>query len=81
MNKKTILFIALLASIAFVPLLNGCGLRESPFLDRDEPKGSNDDHAADSDGKLFLDELEREIDELLNLLDQLETVDDRDLDL
>lgn len=47
----------------------------------DQAGDPNNNSEADSGGKLVLDELEQEIDELLDLLNQLETVDDSDLEL
>jgi hypothetical protein len=86
-NQRAVLAIMLLLINLFTLAFSGCGLRERPFLERDYPNHTTDDDkthnqtAADSDGKLILDELEREIDELLDLLDQLDSVEDSDLEL
>ncbi len=95
MYKKAVLAIGLAAIIASLLSVSGCGLRERFFLERGHLKdledgtvvdlNGNEDREdkteSDSGGKLVLGELEREINELLDLLNQLETVDVSDLEL
>ena len=89
--KKRFLLITVTAALAVILTVTGCGSGQrdefvpgsgtNPGTNPGIGDGGAGDQAGSGDGQLLLEELEQEIDELLDLLDQLESVEDGDLEM